>query len=147
MIEQARIVGPGAVVDLRQLRRAGRIALEQLAVMPLHDVEMAEQILGEGRAAFIAEEVRKALDGLGVVGQRMGLLVRDHLQPVLDPAQELVGRRQFVARLKRDPVAGGQHLQRLQRRPHPQFRMPAAGNQLLGLREKLDLADAAAARP
>ena len=35
--------------------------------------------------------------------------------------------------------------QRLQRRPHPQFRMAAAGDQLLGLREKLDLADAAAA--
>ena len=39
----------------------------------------------------------------------------------------------------------GQHVERFQRRPHPQFRMAAAGDQLLGLREKLDLADAAAA--
>ena len=38
-----------------------------------------------------------------------------------------------------------QHVERLQRRPHPQFRMPAAGDQLLGLGEELDLADAAAA--
>ena len=106
---------------------------------------MAEQILCKGRAALIAEEVRKTLDGLGVVGQRMGLLVRDHLQPVLDPAQKLVGFGQFLARLKGDPVAGRENLQRLQRRAHPQFRMTAAGNQLLGLREKLDLADAAAA--
>ena len=45
MVEQARILRSGGVVDLRQLHRAGRIALEQLAVMPLHDVEMAEQIL------------------------------------------------------------------------------------------------------
>ena len=74
----------------------------------------------------------------------MGLLVSDHLQPVLDPAQELVGCRQFVARLKGDPVARRQHVQRVQRRPHPQLRMAAAGNQLLGLGEKLDLADAAA---
>ena len=39
----------------------------------------------------------------------------------------------------------GEHVERLQRRPHPQFRMPAAGDQLLGLGEELDLADAAAA--
>ena len=61
--------------------------------MSLHDVEMAEQILGEGCPALIAEEVRKALHGLGIFGQRMGLLIRDHLQPVLDAAQKLVGRR------------------------------------------------------
>ena len=96
MVEQARILRPCGVVDLRQLHRAGRIALEQLAVMSLHDVEMAEQILRKGCPALIAEEVRKALDGLGIFGQRMGLLVRDHLQPVLDAAQELVSRRQFV---------------------------------------------------
>ena len=59
--------------------------------MPLHRVEMAEQVLGEGRAAFVAEEIRKALDRLGLLGQRMGLLVGDHLQPVLDPPQELIG--------------------------------------------------------
>ena len=106
---------------------------------------MAEQILCKGRAALIAEEVRKTLDGLGVVGQRMGLLVRDHLQPVLDLAQKLVGFGQFLARLKRDPVAGRENLQRVQRGAHPQLRMTAAGNQLLCLREKLDLADAAAA--
>ena len=145
MVEQARILWPGSVVDLRQLHRARRIALEQLAVMALHDVEMAEQILRKGRPALIAEEVRKALHGLGIFGQRMGLLVRDHLQPVLDAAQELIGRRQFVTGLKGDPVAGGQDLQRVQRRAHPQFRMAAAGNELLRLREKLDLADAAAA--
>ena len=93
----------------------------------------------------IAEEAGKTLDRLGVVGQRMGLLVGDHLQAMLDPAQEFVGRGQFVARLEGDPVAGGEHIQRLQRRPHPQFRMAAAGDQLLGLGEELDLADAAAA--
>ena len=69
--------------------------------MPLHDVEMAEQVLCEGRAAFIAEEICKALDRLGIVGQRMGLLVGDHLQPVLDPPQELIGRGQFVAAPRR----------------------------------------------
>ena len=101
MIEQPRVVGAGAVIDRRQLRRAGRIALEQLAVMPLHDVEMAEQVLGEGGAAVIAEEMRETLHGLGLLRQRMGLLVGDHLQAVFDPPQELVGRGEFVARLRR----------------------------------------------
>ena len=144
MIEQPRIVRTGAVIHRRQLRGAGRIALEQLAVMALHDIEMAEQVLCEGGAAVIAEEAGEALHRLGIVGQAMGLLVRDHLQPVFDPPQELIGRGQFVARLEGDPVARGQHLQGFQRRPHPQFGMPAAGDQLLGLREELDLADAAA---
>ena len=69
--------------------------------MPLHDVEMAEQVLGERRAAVVAEEAGEALHRLGIVGQAVGLLVRDHLQPVFDPPQEFIGRGQFVARLRR----------------------------------------------
>ena len=41
---------------------------------------MAEQVFRKGSAAVIAEEVREAFHRLGIVGQRMGLLVRDHLQ-------------------------------------------------------------------
>ena len=144
VIEQARVFGAGAVVHRRQLRGAGGIALEQLFVMPLHDIEMAEQVLGERRAAVVAEEAGKTLHGLGIVGQAVGLLVGDHLQPVFDPPQEFIGGGQLVARGEGDPVARRQHLQGLERRPHPQFRMPAAGDQLLGLREELDFADAAA---
>ena len=144
MLDQPGIIGTGAVIRRRQLRGAGGIALEQLAVMPLHHIEMAQQVAREGGAALIAEEIRETLHCLGVFGQGMGLLVRDHLQPVLDPSQKDVGRGELVAGLKSDPVARGQHAERFQRRPHPQFRMPAAGDQLLGLREKLDLADTAA---
>ena len=100
MIEQPQVLRTGAVIDLRQLYRAGRVALEQLAVMPLHGLEMAKQILGKGRPALIAEETRKPLHGLGIVRQRMGLLVGDHLQPVFDPPQKFVGRGEFVARLE-----------------------------------------------
>ena len=74
----------------------------------------------------------------------MGLLIRYHLQPVFNPPQIFVGGGELVARLEGDPVAGRQHVQRFQRRPHPQFRMPAARDQLLGLGEKLDFADATA---
>ena len=74
----------------------------------------------------------------------MGLLVGDHLQAVLEAAQEAVGGDQVVGGLRLDPArlcqgakgsAGG-------RRAH--LRQPAAEDQLLGLDEELDLADAAA---
>ena len=144
VIEQARVFGAGKIVHRRQLRGAGGIALEQLFVMPLHDIEMAEQVLGEGRAAVVAEEAGKTLHGLAIVRQAVGLLVGDHLQPVFDPPQEFIRCGQLVTRGEGDPVARSQHLQGLERRPHPQFGMPATGDQLLGLGEEFDFADAAA---
>ncbi len=145
MFEQARIVRTGGIVGRRQFHGAGRIAFEQFCVVPLHDVEMAEQVACEGGTALVAEKPGKTLHRFGFFRQRMGLLVGDHLQPVLDAAQEDIGRGELVARGKSDPVARRQHIQRFQRRPHPQFGMPATGNQLLGLGKKFDLADAAAA--
>src|SRR6185295_8017646 len=64
IIEQALVVWPGRVVEIGQLLRAGRIALEQTAVVPLHDVEVADEIPCESVAALIAEKVGKALDRL-----------------------------------------------------------------------------------
>ena len=75
----------------------------------------------------------------------MRLLIRHHLQTMLDAAQEIVRCRQFVAGRVVDPAAGGERAERRDgwrpRRPG----MPSTGNELLGLDEKLDLADAAAA--
>ena len=138
MFDQSRIVRTGAIIGGRQFCGAGRVALKQLAVMALNDVEMTQQIPGECGAVLIAEKAGEALHRLDIVGQRVGLLVGHHLQPVLDPPQKFIGRRHLVTRLEGDPVARRQHLQRFQRRPYPQFEMPAAGDQLLGLREKLD---------
>ncbi len=101
MIQQTRVIRTGAVIHRRQFFGAGRIALEQFFVVPLHDIEMAKQILGEGSAAVIAQETGETLHRLDIVRQAMGLLVRHHLQPVLDPPQEFIGRRQFVACLDR----------------------------------------------
>ena len=105
MFKQARILRTRAVIDRGQFCRAGRIAFEQLAVMRLNDIEMVEQILGEGGAALVTEKTGKTLHRLDLVRQRMGLLVRYHLKPVFDPPQEQIGRSQFVPRLEGDPVA------------------------------------------
>ena len=75
----------------------------------------------------------------------MGLLVGHHLQAVFDHAQEPVGGVEIVARLGADPAALGERLERPQRLAAAQLGMPAAGDELLGLHEELDLADAAAA--
>ncbi|CEG08439.1 hypothetical protein BN961_01854 [Afipia felis] len=112
--------------------------------MALHAIEVAQQVGGERRTVGIAEKPRKALDALPVGGQCVGLLVGDHLDAMLDAAQEFIGARQFLAHALRDPVVGGENVECHQRRPHPQFGMAPPRDQLLGLREELDLANAAA---
>ena len=113
--------------------------------MPLHLLQMPEQHLGEGVAVGEAEEAREAFDALALGRQRLRLLVVDHLQPVLDRAQEAIGRLHVVARVVVDPAVLGQLVERGERVAVAQMRIAAAGDQLLGLREELDLADAAAA--
>ena len=68
--------------------------------MALHLAEMAEQRGGEGVAIGKADEAGETLE-LGAFGrQRLGLLVVDHLQPVLDRAQEAIGSSHVVARVR-----------------------------------------------
>ena len=74
----------------------------------------------------------------------MGLLVRDHLQAVFGPPQEQISRFQLAPRLVTDPLPFGKRGERRQRAAVAQFRMTAARDQLLGLDEEFDLADAAA---
>ena len=74
----------------------------------------------------------------------MGLIVRHHLQAVLDGAKELIGGVEIVAGIGADPAALGERRERRQRLAAAQLGMPAAGDELLGLHEELDLADAAA---
>src|ERR1700733_5204145 len=75
----------------------------------------------------------------------MGLLIGHHLQAVLDPAQKIIRGGQHIARAGIYPAAGGEGRKRLDRLAAAQFGMTAAGDELLGLRKKLDLADAATA--
>ena len=69
----------------------------------------------------------------------------DHLQAVLDRAQEQVGGFEIARRLGADPAALGERREHRQRLAAAQRRIAAAGDQLLRLHEELDLADAAAA--
>ena len=72
--------------------------------MPLHVVEMLEQRLGESVAVGKAEKTREPLELCPLGWQRLRLLVIDHLQAVLDRAQENVSRFHIVARGRVDPA-------------------------------------------
>ena len=100
---------------------------------------------GKFVAADKAEKAGKDVERRGIGRQRMGLLVGHHLQTVLDAAQEIVSRRQLVARRGVDPAVGREHGKRGDGAAAAQFVVAAAGDELLGLHEELDLANAAAA--
>ena len=74
----------------------------------------------------------------------MGLTVVRHLQPVLDGAVEGVGLHQLVHRLTAHVAGFHQEIEGLPRGAHAQRRIAPAPDELLGLREEFDLADAAA---
>ncbi len=61
VLEQARIFGTGAVVERGQLGGAGRIvALEQLFVVPLDDLELAQQVACKGLAVLHSRRTRRS---------------------------------------------------------------------------------------
>ena len=76
----------------------------------------------------------------------MGLLVGHHLQSMLDCPQEVVSGRKFIAGLFIDPAVGRQRRQRDDRAAVAQFRVPPAGDQLLGLDKEFDFANATSSK-
>jgi len=113
--------------------------------MLLDRAQMRQQSRGECVTVGEPEKARKPAERFGVGGKRVRLLVGQHLQAMLDPAQEFISRRQGVARRGIDPAAGGERGKRGDRLAAAQVGISPAGDELLGLHEKLDLADAAAA--
>ena len=81
-----------------------------------------------------------------ILRQTLRLLVGDHLQPVFDFAQEEIGRAQVRDRLARDPAFPAEFIQHVEGARATQARPLAAEDQLLGLHEKFDFADAAASQ-
>jgi hypothetical protein len=75
----------------------------------------------------------------------VGLLILDHLQAVLEPAQEFVCLGQLLGGARVDAPGPFERGERVGGPRAAQARIAAAVDQLLGLGEELDLADAAAA--
>ena len=112
--------------------------------MGFHSCKLGYQRVGERIRIGKAGKRSDPTQLLRLVRQNVGLLVTDHLQAVLDTTQEEIGFAEIFRRSRLDPGASRQFRQGFDRAARPQLGMPAAGNELLGLREELDVTDAAA---
>jgi hypothetical protein len=117
-----------------------RPLLEQQRVMALHDMGMPAHLLLEGLERRIARELGEALDRIARTRQALRLLVRDHLDAMLEGAQKPVGLAELVPRRGADPALVVQGDEHIEGAPPPQRRAPSAEHELLGLDEELDLA-------
>ena len=128
-----------------QIARFGqRVRLGEQAVVKLPNIaEMAQQVLRKGVLPAVTHEAREA-GKAARIRQFMGLPVVDHLDAVLDAAQEPVGVLQAVGRAALDMARRDKRFQRLAGRADAQTHIAAAPDQLLRLHIELDLADAAA---
>ena len=117
---------------------------EQFAVVVLHAIEGRPVCGFKGLPVGKTHQLGDDPDPLFALGHHMGLLVAQHLQPVLDGAQEPVGFGQLARCRFGNPAGPRQRRQRLGRRPDAQRLVAATGDQLLGLREELDLANTTA---
>ena len=106
-----------------------------------HDLQLVVQ-RGHVR---MAQPQRDALALRGIRRQHMGLRIAQHLDAVLQHAQEPVGIGQRVARCGIDMPGLHQRPQGRQQPAFAQRRLAPAADQLEGLRQEFDLADAARA--
>src|SRR5437763_926601 len=106
---------------------------------------MSDKHLGKIIARCKPEKSRKNFERLGGCRQRVGLLVADHLQAVLDPPQKVVGGREFVACCRVNPAVGGKRSKCRDGATIAQIGMSTAGDQLLRLHKEFDLTNAATA--
>jgi len=95
---------------------------------------------GSGRRQTV--EPRNIVDRRFVDRDAVGLAVVDHLEAVLDGAEQPVGGGEVGGRFLRDAAAVGQGLERVERRRGAQSRVAAAVDELVDLGVEFDLADA-----
>ena len=142
--ERARIVVLAGKDEIAGVAREALLLLEEAGIDGFDRLQPPGQRRAEGFHVGLAGHQRHAAQFLVILGQRMGLLVAHHLDAVLDVAEVPVGGRQLPGRLRIDPVGVGEPEQRLVGPTAPKRGHATTGDQLLGLNEELDLADAAA---
>ncbi len=119
--------------------------LEQRRIVVLDQFECGAQLRPKRSCIGKAGKPCKAFESPLILGQGLGLLVRHHLDAMLDGAQELIGLGKLGSRLGRNPLRIRKGIEHVERAIAAQFRIAATGDELLRLHEEFDLADAAAA--
>src|SRR3546814_9334956 len=97
------------------------------------------------RIVAVCSDVCSSYLRLPVGVQPVGLAVVDHLQAMLDSAEQAIGRRQALRLGRGNPSCFCERGERVQRRRRAQARLAPAMDELVHLSEKLDLANAALA--
>ena len=126
----------GAVFHLGR----GKKALGQ----PVGGLQTLQQACAELRLSLAAES-GDAGDTLGGCWHGVGLLIAHHLQAMFHFTVGKIKPGQLIGHRLRHPIFGGQRLQSAQRGTVAQGGIAPSGDELAGLGEKLDLADAALA--
>ena len=136
----------GGIDARRAARRRRALAVAEQAVVARGDRAAQRAQFGDQRGA-VGEPVepRDAVERGGIGRQRMGLPVVDHLQPVLDRAQAVVGLAEALRILGGDDPLGRERVERGAGAAMAQRGQAAAVDQLVRLGEELDLANPAAA--
>src|SRR5258706_89985 len=134
-----RVAEPGSEARGGPVR--GR-RLEERAEGLFHPLAMR---IDGGRERVVIGEVHRLGDRramFGLARQRLGLLVVVVLQPVLEPAKEIVGPREVLRPRGLDQPALGEGAQRRAGRREAQARVAPAADHLEELHGELDLANA-----
>ncbi len=144
-----RLQGVGVVDDAGEDEIAAGVVelrrrLEQPRVVFFDPSQSQRERVDEGVERVEGEEVCETLERLRFDGQPLRLLVGDHLQAMFDAAQEHVGFGKLILRFARHPALGTQFAEHVERARTAQSWPATAEDQLLGLHEELDFADAAA---
>src|SRR5205814_2600206 len=107
-------------------------------------MQVMKQRVAEIVALLEAHEAGDAAKLAGVGRERLGLLVVDHLQAMLELAEKLVGFGQLIGDPVIDPPRLGEGSQRVDGALAAQIGIGSAIDQLMGLGEELDFPNPAA---
>ena len=137
-------VGQRPPVQRQRIRRGVALAgREQFGELGRHPRALQVQCHAKAVPVGMIQAARDAMAVQRVFRQRMRLRVAQHLQAVLQPAQESVGLRQRIALLFRHLPRSDQRGQGHAQSPLAQRGFAPAADQLQGLHQELDFADAA----
>ena len=139
------ILKAGLIGLLVRRARTGAAALLDQPVITLGDLFGQLRQLGHQRRA-IGQPIQPGhlIERLRAGGQAVRLLVANHLQPVFQRPQPIIGRAQRCGILRRDQPGVGQRIEAGAGAAQAQRRDPPAVDQLMGLGVEFHLADPSA---
>ncbi len=138
-VGQRAPVAADVAVDGRFVAALGQQGLE----LACHPRAVRLQFAGQRVPVAVSESTRDPQPVQRLSGHGVHLRIVQHLQPVLQPAQEAVGRAKLAGAVVGNVARFGQRGQRRLQPRLAQRRLAAAADQLQHLGQELDLADAA----